>query len=349
MAPRDLLRDPKAAWSTLAADGLRPVGRRKGRPPSPPRRLGRSWSQSPRRGGWLRALRAPRPRRRVPMDPTAARLPSSPRSSSHDRLGPARAGHRAGSIPVALSPHLYAPRPGRTDDSGLAQPLCHQLRQGQGAPPDARSEPRLAPSCGGPRSGSSPADASGPGHDHLARRPGQSQVATEREPRASSSRFSLSARGITPRRDIRAVARALTGWVGPSYSPTRFASTRTSTTRETRRCSARQARGAPRMSCGSPVRQPRGGRAHRAGDCFGRWSPTPSSPPPACSSRWPRRCGQDGDVDLAGIELILLSRLFYSTWCRAKRVKGPVELVVGAIRPASGLTRRLTWSSSTAG
>ena len=41
----------------------------------------------------------------------------------------------------------------------------------------------------------------------------------------------------------------------------------------------------------------------------------------------------EGDVDVArGIELILRSRLFFSDWCRGKRVKGPVELAIGAIR-----------------
>ena len=41
----------------------------------------------------------------------------------------------------------------------------------------------------------------------------------------------------------------------------------------------------------------------------------------------------DGDVDVGrGIDLILHSRLFFSEWCRGKRVKSPVELVVGAIR-----------------
>jgi hypothetical protein len=41
----------------------------------------------------------------------------------------------------------------------------------------------------------------------------------------------------------------------------------------------------------------------------------------------------DGDVDVArGIELIFNSRLFYSEWCRGKRVKTPLELVVGAVR-----------------
>ncbi len=41
----------------------------------------------------------------------------------------------------------------------------------------------------------------------------------------------------------------------------------------------------------------------------------------------------DGDVDVTrGIELILHSRLFFSDWCRGKRVKGPVEFAIGAIR-----------------
>jgi uncharacterized protein (DUF1800 family) len=41
----------------------------------------------------------------------------------------------------------------------------------------------------------------------------------------------------------------------------------------------------------------------------------------------------NGDVDVAlGIELILHSRLFFSEWCRGKRVKAPVELAIGAIR-----------------
>ncbi len=40
-----------------------------------------------------------------------------------------------------------------------------------------------------------------------------------------------------------------------------------------------------------------------------------------------------GDVDTArGIELVLRSRLFHSDECRAKRVKSPVALVIGAVR-----------------
>jgi uncharacterized protein (DUF1800 family) len=40
-----------------------------------------------------------------------------------------------------------------------------------------------------------------------------------------------------------------------------------------------------------------------------------------------------GDVDVArGIETVLRSRLFHSDWCRGRRVKSPVEFAVGAIR-----------------
>ena len=42
-----------------------------------------------------------------------------------------------------------------------------------------------------------------------------------------------------------------------------------------------------------------------------------------------------GDVDVArGIALVLRSRLFHSPWCRGRRVKGPVEYAVGALRAA---------------
>ena len=41
----------------------------------------------------------------------------------------------------------------------------------------------------------------------------------------------------------------------------------------------------------------------------------------------------DGDVDIAlGVETIVRSRLFHSAGCRGKRVKCPVEYVVGAVR-----------------
>ena len=41
----------------------------------------------------------------------------------------------------------------------------------------------------------------------------------------------------------------------------------------------------------------------------------------------------EGDVDVArGIEMVLRSRLFHSDECRARRVKSPVALAIGAIR-----------------
>jgi uncharacterized protein (DUF1800 family) len=41
----------------------------------------------------------------------------------------------------------------------------------------------------------------------------------------------------------------------------------------------------------------------------------------------------EGDVDVGrGLEVLLRSQLFHSGWCRGKRVRGPVEFVVGALR-----------------
>jgi uncharacterized protein (DUF1800 family) len=56
-------------------------------------------------------------------------------------------------------------------------------------------------------------------------------------------------------------------------------------------------------------------------------------PPPGLLERLAAALRVDGDVDVArGIELILHSRLFFSEWCRGKRVKSPVELAIGTIR-----------------
>ncbi len=44
------------------------------------------------------------------------------------------------------------------------------------------------------------------------------------------------------------------------------------------------------------------------------------------------------DVDVArGIETVVRSRLFHSSWCRGRRVKGPVDYVVGAVRAAEAI------------
>jgi len=56
-------------------------------------------------------------------------------------------------------------------------------------------------------------------------------------------------------------------------------------------------------------------------------------PPPGLLEPLAGAMRRDGDVDVSrGIELILHSRLFFSEWCRGKRVKAPVELAIGAIR-----------------
>jgi uncharacterized protein (DUF1800 family) len=42
----------------------------------------------------------------------------------------------------------------------------------------------------------------------------------------------------------------------------------------------------------------------------------------------------EDDLDVGrGLEVVLRSRLFHSEWCRGKRIKGPVEYVIGALRP----------------
>ena len=55
-------------------------------------------------------------------------------------------------------------------------------------------------------------------------------------------------------------------------------------------------------------------------------------PPPGLLDPLAGAMRVDGDVDVArGIERVLRSRLFFSPWCRGKRVKGPVEFAVGAL------------------
>ena len=56
------------------------------------------------------------------------------------------------------------------------------------------------------------------------------------------------------------------------------------------------------------------------------------APPPGLLDPLAETMRGDGDVDVArGIERILRSRLFFSPWCRGKRVKSPVEFAVGAL------------------
>jgi uncharacterized protein (DUF1800 family) len=132
--------------------------------------------------------------------------------------------------------------------------------------------------------------------------------------------------------DIRAVARALTGWVGQPDRPgqirfdadehdagdkTLFGQTGSWGTEDVVRIVGAQPAAA----------------VHIARRLFRTLVADAIEPPAGLLESLAAAMRKDGDVDLArGIELILHSRLFYSTLCRGKRVKGPVELVVGAIR-----------------
>ena len=177
-----------------------------------------------------------------------------------------------------------------------------------------------------------PADASGPGHDHLARRPGQSQVATEREPRPRVPRDFRSRRGEL-HRDRHPRRRPCTDRLGGAvYNPdqirfdadehdagdkTLFGQTGPWGTEDVVRIVGAQPAAA----------------VHIARRLFRTLVADAIEPPAGLLESLAAAMRKDGDVDLArGIELILHSRLFYSTLCRGKRVKGPVELVVGAIR-----------------
>ncbi len=132
--------------------------------------------------------------------------------------------------------------------------------------------------------------------------------------------------------DIRAVSRAFTGWEGTSYNPeairfdedehdalpkTILGQTGNWTTEDV-----------VRIACAEPS-----AAVHIAGRLFRAFVADGVAIPPGVIDSLAKVMRVEGDVDVArGIELILRSRLFFSDWCRGKRVKGPVELVVGAIR-----------------
>ena len=132
--------------------------------------------------------------------------------------------------------------------------------------------------------------------------------------------------------DIRAVARALTGWEGSPYNPeaihfdedehdglakTILGQTGNWATEDVVRISCAEASAA----------------LHIARRLFHALVADGVAIPPGVLEPLAKAMRVERDVDVArGIELILRSRLFFSDWCRGKRVKGPVELTIGAIR-----------------
>ena len=132
--------------------------------------------------------------------------------------------------------------------------------------------------------------------------------------------------------DIRAVARALTGWEGSPYNPElahfdddeHDASVKTILGQTGNWSTA----DVVRIACAQPA-----AAVHVARRLFRALVADAVAVPPRLLEPLAEAMRVEGDVDVArGIELILHSRLFFSDWCRGKRVKGPVELVIGAIR-----------------
>jgi uncharacterized protein (DUF1800 family) len=132
--------------------------------------------------------------------------------------------------------------------------------------------------------------------------------------------------------DIQAAARALTGWKGAAYNPesVKF-------DEEEHDASAKTILGQTgpwgtddvvRIACAQPA-----AAVHVARRLFRAFVADGVAIPPGLLEPLAKVMRVEGDVDVArGIELILHSRLFFSAWCRGKRVKGPVELMIGAIR-----------------
>ena len=75
--------------------------------------------------------------------------------------------------------------------------------------------------------------------------------------------------------------------------------------------------------------------AHVARRLFRTFLSDVDEPPKALLESLAASIRTKDDVDVArGIEMVVRSRLFHSAWCRGRRVKGPVDYVVGAARAA---------------
>jgi uncharacterized protein (DUF1800 family) len=138
--------------------------------------------------------------------------------------------------------------------------------------------------------------------------------------------------GIYTEADVRAAARALTGWQRPPSSSDEILFDE-----EAHDAGSKTLLGQTgpwglddvvRIACAHPS-----AAAHIARRLFRTFIADAIEPPRGVLEPLAEALRVDGDVDVArGIELILHSRLFFSEWCRGKRVKAPVELAIGAIR-----------------
>ena len=132
--------------------------------------------------------------------------------------------------------------------------------------------------------------------------------------------------------DIQAVARTLTGWKGSPYSAevVQFDEEQHDSSAKTilGQTGPWRTEDVVRIACAQPA-----AALHVARRLFRALVADGVPIPPGLLEPLAKAMRVEGDVDVSrGIELLLRSRLFFSEWCRGKRVKGPVELVVGAIR-----------------
>ena len=132
--------------------------------------------------------------------------------------------------------------------------------------------------------------------------------------------------------DVRAVARALTGWQRPPSSSVGIIFDEEAHDEGSKTLLGQTGPwgldDVVRIACAHPS-----AAAHIARRLFRTFIADANEPPPGVLEPLAGAMRVDGDVDVArGIELIVHSRLFFSEWCRGKRVKSPVELTIGAIR-----------------
>ena len=154
--------------------------------------------------------------------------------------------------------------------------------------------------------------------------------------------FSLG-EGHYSERDVREVARALTGWQAdggerakPEFKPRRHDDGAKTILGETGNWAEADV---VRIVC----RRPDVGR-HSARRLYRTFVSDTAEAPADLLEPLAEAMRVDGDVDIRrGIELVLRSRLFHSEACRGRRVKGPVEFVIGALRAARYSPRRPTW------
>jgi len=133
-------------------------------------------------------------------------------------------------------------------------------------------------------------------------------------------------------RDVREVARALTGWVEADFQqhldqfdPGDFDDGPKTILGETGKWGLDAV---VRIACRQPAAS-----SHIARRLYRTFISNTDEPSPGLLAPLADSMRAEGDVEICrGIELLLRSRLFHSEECRARRVKSPVDFAVGAIR-----------------